>query len=1296
MARKVKPQSALSAQIIPSLGNSIPTKELIARLSKIADELSAVDQEKAVLDEYRDLAKNLANPKLIKHKNTGIQAFACCAISDIIRLYAPDAPFTTEELSDIFRAFFSQFSHLWDEENPYFLQQAYILKRLVEVRSVVLIGDLHDSQQLVSLLFETMYNLATKGFPSKLEPLASEMLAETISETDFIPQDVVSLIIKRLTVSADSQLMNGSSNISNPAFVFSLAICESNSDKMARSVAQLFSEMLDESAKLTHANDRRAPFKALEKIHLSSVQIWAHVPDLLASVMGLISDELNSDDENIRALATRTIGKMLSSSSKVRIENSAVTFVSYHRDTWTNWLKKSSDSSSMVRSTWVEQIPDILSLETTSEINTELSSGLSKCLIDYSEKVRLSTCKAIESLPFSVTLKKVCNASILKTFFSLIREKNPEIRNSAINVVADLYNSCMISRVKNQVIDLGGMDSKEYEDVLGMIVSGIPNNILQLVFIGDKSITTAVDIALFEKLLPFDDSAEVRVRRLCYLLKELEEKSKQAFNAIANRQKKNVDTLLKYLDLAEEYASNPPLDAEDKENSSSKKNTDEKFLIQVDKIVKWLSVQFPDGLSSYECIETFLKLRNMRFINLLKNCVNSQSDYKTVKNSAKELLSKLSDAKSIKVAKGNPQVSTTDMVSNFKILLYRSSIIFHNKSNITELIQISQDESLEILPAANDLINMISTNSPGVFKNHIKTLAKMVTTETHKTVKISLLRSLYHVLEKFPHSFPDEQSFFDRLHLLATEGSHLQAKYSLKIIGCYESKESLVSQVLEAILPLNPESTNFASHLSAVAETYLIDPFALASHSSNINSIIVEDVLKKNRMGLAEEEALTHLEWISDSQLEENPILVEKLVSIRLIANKLRYIASSETTDSATLLAAEKPINLFANIVSNNGEIVKASKDESMLATPNCYRSRLKLTSGLMLLKLAKYPRLNALISLDAIRKLTRLLLDENLQVREAFLRSLQKSLQEKRISERFLHLMFFMGHEPDLKLKKSVETWLLSEHYRSESKNDTLFEKISVRLIHAIAHDERFSKLISDEEKSPEERELEAYVYASKYVSMFINTIANEANINLLYYLASRVKQYRDNLIESSLYNVGDLSSEVLNLYRIAELFQLMLKELADSRSWNLQTWPGKINLPVDLYSPMEDYQQAQEFISRVYISDSIQIELREILSKKTGGGTKRRPNQSKKPQTANKVRKITPQKSTSKPRKVIRSKAQKKPKREAPSTPNPLISRKSRRVTAKVYYGESDDESELNESESESEIEEDEQESD
>ena len=133
----------------------------------------------------------------MKHANVGVQAYVCCGISDILRIYAPDAPFTANELSQIFRAFFQQFKKLADTENPYFQQQNYLLKRLAEVRSVILITDLPDAQQLIESMFEIFYDLSTKKFPARLEPLVSDILSEIISESDVVPHNVLKMILNK-------------------------------------------------------------------------------------------------------------------------------------------------------------------------------------------------------------------------------------------------------------------------------------------------------------------------------------------------------------------------------------------------------------------------------------------------------------------------------------------------------------------------------------------------------------------------------------------------------------------------------------------------------------------------------------------------------------------------------------------------------------------------------------------------------------------------------------------------------------------------------------------------------------------------------------------------------------------------------------------------------------------------------------------------------------------------------------------------------------------------------------------
>lgn len=1264
--------SALQTEIISTLSKPIPTKELLARLQKLSDDLSAVDQLNVLPDDYTKVAQDLANKKLLNHQNVGIRAFACCALADILRIFAPDAPFTPAELSRIFKSFFAQLSLIWDEQNAYFLQQCYLLKRIVEVRSVILVADLPDALQLITQMFETMYTVANKGFPPRLEQLASEMLAETISEADSVPQKVVLLVLKKLTT-VESDLTGSSSNISNTAFTFSLSVCEGNVDKMSRQVAQVFSEMLDESAKSTDDGDidYNASYQTLEKIHTWSIHIWKHVPDLLGSVMGLIGDELNSDSENIRVLATTTIGSMIAASSAT--ENNAVHFLTAHRSAWTNWLKKYSDVSPMVRSKWAEQVPAIVvSQSTASEVTRELGLGLSKCLKDSNERVRFASTKAYELLPFSVFCSQACNESILSTFFQLIREKNPDIRNKAINVLATFYNEFMVSTSKDEMIDFGELGKAEINAVESMI-NDIPNKLLQLNYINDRLITTSVDVALFEKLVPFENDVRARVFRLCSFYKVLDHKSKQAFLAITRRQKKNVEVLEQFLSLCETYCSTNSLD--NKENVSDVPKEKDELLQKVDKIILWLTKSFPDGLNSYDSMDRFFKLKNMRLINLAKNCISADLDYKTVKNSIKELLVKLSDPKHIRIS-GDAQITTADMVSNTKILLYRSSAILYNKSNINELLFQSLNSDTRFQDVSNELINNMSSIFPDLFKNHASSLVELIIKDAD--IHTSLLQSYYHFVKKFPDSFPEDMAFTDALVSIATKGSPEQAKYSIKIIGCSEGKELLTSRIVNACLPFDTENEKFATHLSSFAEIYLVSPLALSELSDEINSVIVEKVLRINRISQSYVDSLGKIEWIDDAEMPSHPILLEKLLALRLLLNRLRSIATPDFENDLALHAA-KPIRLLTAIITNSGEIVK--KGEAVTMTPRVYQLRLRLASGLLLLKLAKYPCFNSLIDIDAISKMTRLLHDDQIAVRRSYLRTLQKYLSSNTVSERFLHLIFFMGHEPDASLNNETRTWILSQRKRCEAKNDIVYERILVRLIHSLSHDQRFMKLIS-EEGDLQSVQVKAYLYALRYFSLYLETIAKEANISLLYYFASRVKQYRDATIDVKQYDEEELSAGILNLYRVSELLQLMLKELADTKGWNLHVWPGKINLPSDIFAPMGDYQEAQRIISRVYIVDDVQIELRQALKGSNTSAAKKRsqpagePSISKKQKTTKSPKKR--QATTKKPTKKSEKRgAAKSADVEADTT----IIRRSTRVRATrkpVTYEESDEDEE------------------
>lgn len=1311
--------------IISTVNEPIPTKELLNRLQILTDELSAVHQDQVDIESFSGIKNDLSNKKLLKHANVGVQAYVCCGISDILRIYAPDAPFTATELSQIFKAFFQQFKKLADTENPYFQQQNYLLKRLAEVRSVILMTDLPDAQQLIELIFEIFYDLSTKKFPSRLEPLVSDILSEIISESDIVPHNVLKMILNKFLTNfpEESAITSGlKSNISNPGFNFSLSICEANLDRMSRQVAQFFSEMLYDSTSNAekventnnHSNtskdkiDQAQAIESLRKIHNLSIQIWKAIPELLASVMGLFNDELNTDDEKIRILATETIGKMIGASSSISVVAKA-NFIIAHRETWLNWLKKTLDVSPAVRCKWVEQLPQIIisSNSSTTDIATELCNGLTKCLLDTDERVRLTACISIERIPFEKFTSRLCNKNIMSTLSQLIREKNPEIRNEVIKILGNLYNQYFEAKANNRVLDFGSNNEVDSNELEKSISYGIPNQIVSLIYINDKNITSAVDICIFEKLLPFESNSIKRVDRLAQLFDNLNEKSKMSFFAINKRQRQISNVLQTFIEMAETYSKLGSINDNNEEkenmrNDSSKSDSDNasaeskrELLIKLDKIIIWLCVSFPDGLNTYACLERFFKLKNFRFFYLIKVCISPESDYNTIKNSMKELLNKLTNAKNIRIDDERSNVSTTDMVSNFKLLLYRASVILYNKSNMTELINYSKESKHEWNSAANEILENVSVLIPEVLKFHVSNLTEILVNSEgiNRDAESSTsnnLRTIYHFIKKFPDLFPSELNFTESLKSLATNGSPREAKYSIKILGLSSKKELHGSAIINSIYPLDVNHKRFVTHLSAIAELFLVDPLSVEDLASDLTVLMIKEILLQNRRN-DEEIIIRNETWIEDYKLDCNfekySTLYEKILALRIFVNRLKSIDKSfsnksELTQEAKSVA--QPIfKLLLSIIGNGGEIVKEKAGTP--PTPKVYQLKLRLIAGLYLLKLAKCPIFNDTFNHSTINRLIYLLQDQNNDVRHEFLMKLEKNLSDESISERFLPLIFFMGHEPKLTLKSEASIWIKSMYKRKGAGNSMKFERSIVRLIHTIVHNDEFSDLMkkSIDSTDPKEKEsqlIKAYSYALEYIIFYLLSIGKSENCSLLYYFASRIKQYRDATIDQSLYDIEPLPEEVLNIYCIAELTQLIIKELCDIKSWTLQTWPGKIQLSSDLFAPMTSTKEAHDIITRIYIADNIQIKLRNMFKLRISGtGLKRKSNENndivKKP-------KVKANTSGSKQKSKVKLIAKLRKKSDHESSDKYREARKSNRSRRQVnYVEEKDSSSELDE---------------
>lgn len=79
-------------------GRPIATTELVKRLDKLSKELTELDQDWEHKESLNKVAKEICSANILGHKDKGVKAFAACCLVDILKICAPDAPFTPSQL----------------------------------------------------------------------------------------------------------------------------------------------------------------------------------------------------------------------------------------------------------------------------------------------------------------------------------------------------------------------------------------------------------------------------------------------------------------------------------------------------------------------------------------------------------------------------------------------------------------------------------------------------------------------------------------------------------------------------------------------------------------------------------------------------------------------------------------------------------------------------------------------------------------------------------------------------------------------------------------------------------------------------------------------------------------------------------------------------------------------------------------------------------------------------------------------------------------------------------------------
>ncbi|KAG5654557.1 hypothetical protein H0H81_000082 [Sphagnurus paluster] len=1074
------------------LGKGLSTDALLKKMKSLHTELAALDQELIDVNSLGTVRKDLVSTSIMLHKDRGVKAYAACCLADILRLYAPDAPYTQAELRDIFEFFLQQLkTGLQGADASYYNEYFHLLESLSTVKSVVLVCDLPTAEDIITTIFKNFFILVRRDLPKKIEIFMADILVALIEEAQVLPGGVLETILAQF---AESNL-----RVDQAGCRLAVSVCNATADKLQRQVCQHFTDIIVANSRDTEDFDEiRSTHELIKRLNRSC-------PGLLHSVIPQLEEELRVEEVSLRLIATQVLGEMFA-------DKGGAELVKKYPTTWNVWTLRRNDKAALVRLKFVEATKGLL--VNLAEYREVIEEALLSKFLDPDDKVRAATCKVYGQIDYETALHHVSEAQF-RAVAARGADKKQSVRVEALTSLGKLYSLAYPEIENNEPLAI-----KQF--------SWIPSAILEMISISPE-VRMIVEQVVAEYILPLPSSSTSNTSkggdvdevawtdRLLQTMKYLGEKSTNAMLLLTGL--KHIHPTVYDHFLAACQKNNGGVIDEDEENITQRLSS----LIQHisrSYIPLYLpsppdrpTVSFPDPFKVTEDLEAFAKMNEGRLYKLLKACMDPQTDLKTLVKSSTEFQRRI-------------EQHSPNHAGTLVALLRRSSLSLVNQSSVPTLIKRMYKGHGQTSDHSKVLLTYISKHSPAFYKPHIGELTKAIADEKNTPLVETCLHALAGVLKWDNKLMPTDKRTQERIMRYALQSNARLAKFAARILavsGDADACDALIETVAEGLPECDPGK--LVAHVAVLVQAARFAPGSFELKSDVVMTFLLKQVLMiqslRDPNDMDDDE-----EWVSDEDI--SPTLRAKLLALKVC----RYRSISQASSENALEISTPVLKMLATLLEYRGSFTEQEQEDPKA------RARMRLQAAVSLLHLSTID-IYAQMILPKFLKLAVTVQDTCYNVRISFLTKLVSLLQPRKLQPSYNVIPFLTIHDPEDDVKAMATSYITGALKKMKPSIRTEhMEIIFIRLLHLLAHHPDFKKVHDD------------LVDIAKYIQFYIDTVATSENVSLLYHLAMKGKSVRDS--ESHTYTE--------NLYVIAELAQELIKAHTKSRSWSLQSYPGRI----------------------------------------------------------------------------------------------------------------------------------------
>uniref|UniRef100_A0A0D3EWS2 Uncharacterized protein n=1 Tax=Oryza barthii TaxID=65489 RepID=A0A0D3EWS2_9ORYZ len=342
--------------------------------------LSELSQSSSLQEALHPLSKSLVQTTLLTHRDKDVKLLVAVCFIEVMRVLAPDPPFSDEIFKEIFRLFISVFADLAETSSPYLPRRILILENVAALRCSVIMLDV-GCQDLVLDMVRIFFSAVKQGLQQSVCQAMLSIMTQILNEK--VTQPLLDVILRNL-VKEDK----GASH------KLAVDIIQNCAEKLEPVLRTFLSSCIFN--KDVPANETR------KQHHKIILEMFQCAPQMLFAVIPHLTHELLSDRVDIRLEAVHLIGRLLVLSN--------LRFAQENQLIFKEFLKRFSDKSAEVR---------IAAIDAAKVCYMAISSGneaediLSR-LLDFDDKVRIRAVAAVcdmaksnlNSFPAKVSVRK--------------------------------------------------------------------------------------------------------------------------------------------------------------------------------------------------------------------------------------------------------------------------------------------------------------------------------------------------------------------------------------------------------------------------------------------------------------------------------------------------------------------------------------------------------------------------------------------------------------------------------------------------------------------------------------------------------------------------------------------------------------------------------------------------------------------------------------------------------------------------------------------------------------------------